>query len=66
MVRREILKVNDGPTTEALSLMQELLIYGKNHSEITILEPLKLYLCPQTIPRILSENQYHFSVKNLK
>lgn len=38
MVRREILKVNDGPTTEALSLMQELLIYGKNHSEITILE----------------------------
>lgn len=38
MVRREILKVNDGPMTEALPLMQELLIYGKNHSEITILE----------------------------
>lgn len=38
MVRRGILKVNDGPMTEALPLMQELLIYGKNHSEITILE----------------------------
>jgi len=38
MVRREILKVNDGPATEALPLMQELLIYGKKHSEITILE----------------------------
>lgn len=38
MVRREILKVNDGPTTEALLLMQELLIYGKKHSEIIILE----------------------------
>lgn len=38
MVRREILKVNDGPMTEALPLMQELLIYGKNHSEITILD----------------------------
>lgn len=38
MVRREILKVNDGPMTEALPLLQELLIYGKKHSEITILE----------------------------
>ena len=38
MVRREILKVNDGPTTEALPLMQELLNYGKKHSAITILE----------------------------
>lgn len=38
MVRREILKVNDGPMTEALPFMQELLIYGKKHSEITILE----------------------------
>lgn len=38
MVRREILKVKDGPTTEALLLMQELLVYGKKHSEITILE----------------------------
>lgn len=37
-VRREMLKVNDGPTTEALPLMQELLIYGKKHSEVTILE----------------------------
>lgn len=38
MVRREILKVNDGPKTEALPLMQELLNYGKKHSAITILE----------------------------
>lgn len=38
MVRREILNVKDGPATEALPLMQELLIYGKKHSEITILE----------------------------
>ena len=38
MVRREILKVNDGTMTEAVPLMQELLMYGKKHSEITILE----------------------------
>ena len=38
VVRRDMLKVKDGPTTEAFPLMQELLIYGKKHSEITILE----------------------------
>lgn len=38
MVRREMLQVKDGPMTEALPLMQELLLYGKKHSEITILE----------------------------
>ncbi|MBD5455170.1 MAG: kinase [Lachnospiraceae bacterium] len=38
VVRRDMLKVKDGPTTEALPLMRELLIYGKKHSEITILE----------------------------
>lgn len=38
MVRREILWVNDGTMTEAVPLMQELLMYGKKHSEITILE----------------------------
>lgn len=37
-IRREMLKVKDGPTTEAIPLMQELLIYGKDHSEVTILE----------------------------
>ncbi len=37
-VRRDMLKVNDGPMTEALPLIQELLIYGKKHSEITIWE----------------------------
>ena len=38
VVRRDILKVRDGQRTEAIPLMQELLVYGKNHSEITILE----------------------------
>ena len=37
-VRRDMLKVKDGERTEALPLMQELLIYGKKHSEVTILE----------------------------
>lgn len=37
-VRREMLKVEDGQNTKALPLMQELLIYGKKHSEVTILE----------------------------
>lgn len=32
------MKANDGPTTEALPLLQELIVYGKKHSEITILE----------------------------
>lgn len=38
MVRREILNVEDGKDTKAIPLLQELLIYGKNHSEVTILE----------------------------
>lgn len=38
VVRRDMLKVKDGETTKALPLMQELLNYGKKHSEITILE----------------------------
>lgn len=37
-IRREMLKVKDGPMTEAIPLMQELLVYGKKHSEVTILE----------------------------
>lgn len=38
VVRREMLKVKDGPMTEALPLMQELLVYGKKYCEVTILE----------------------------
>lgn len=38
VVSREMLKVKDDPIMEALLIMQELLIYGKKHSEITILE----------------------------
>jgi len=38
MVRREILKVEDGKDTKAVPLLQALLIYGKNNSEVTILE----------------------------
>ena len=38
VVRRDMLKVKDGQATEALPLMQDLLVYGKKHSEITILE----------------------------
>ncbi len=38
VVRRDILKVKDGFDTKALPLMKELLIYGKNHSDIVILE----------------------------
>lgn len=37
-IRRDMLKAKDGPETEALPLMQELLSYGKKHSEVTILE----------------------------
>lgn len=37
-VRREMLKVKDGPMTEAIPLMQELLVYGKKYCEVTILE----------------------------
>ncbi len=38
VMRRDMLKVKDGETTEAIPLIQELLVYGKRHSEITILE----------------------------
>lgn len=38
VVRRDILKVKDGCDTKALPLMKELLIYGKNHCDIVILE----------------------------
>ncbi len=38
VVRREMLKVKDGGSTEALPLMQVLLAYGKKHSKVTILE----------------------------
>lgn len=38
VIRRNILKVNDGENTLAIPLMKELLIYGSNHSNIVILE----------------------------
>ena len=38
VVRRDMLKVKDGPHTEAIPLLMELLRYGHAHSEITILE----------------------------
>lgn len=38
MVRREILKVKDGENTQAIPLMEELLIYGNSHSDVVILE----------------------------
>ena len=38
VIRRDVLKVNDGKNTPALPLMKELLIYGHNHSNIVILE----------------------------
>ncbi|MDD3277967.1 MAG: kinase [Lachnospiraceae bacterium] len=38
MIRREMLRVKDGENTLAVPLMKELLIYGKEHSEIVILE----------------------------
>lgn len=38
VIRRDILKVNDGENTLAIPLMKELLIYGSNHSNIVILE----------------------------
>ena len=33
-----MLKVKDGENTEALPLMKELLIYGRSHSDVVILE----------------------------
>ena len=38
MIRREVLKVTDGPDPKALPLLEELLRYGREHSEIVILE----------------------------
>lgn len=38
VIRRDMLKVKDGKDTPALSLMKELLKYGKEHSDIVILE----------------------------
>ena len=37
-IRRDMLKVKDGENTEALPLMKELLIYGRSHSDVVILE----------------------------
>lgn len=38
MIRREMLRVNDGENTLAVPLMKELLMYDNEHSEIVILE----------------------------
>lgn len=38
VIRRDMLKVKDGQNTEAIPLMKELLIYGRSHSEVVILE----------------------------
>ena len=38
VIRRDMLKVKDGESTQALSLMKELLTYGSLHCDIVILE----------------------------
>lgn len=38
VIRRDMLHVKDGENTEAIPLMKELLIYGRSHSDIVILE----------------------------
>lgn len=38
VIRRDMLRVKDGPDTKALPLMKELLLYGKNNCENVILE----------------------------
>ncbi|GFZ33150.1 hypothetical protein CSC2_36760 [Clostridium zeae] len=38
VVRREMLFVKDGPDTKASDLLNELVIYGKKHCDIVILE----------------------------
>ncbi len=38
VVRRDMLRVKDGNDTKALPLLSDLLVYGKNHCEIVILE----------------------------
>ena len=34
VIRRDMLRVKDGENTEAISLMKELLAYGREHSDI--------------------------------
>ena len=38
VIRRDMLRVKDGETTEALPLLKELLKYGSAHSGVVILE----------------------------
>ncbi len=38
VVRREMLFVKDGPDTEVIKLLNELVLYGKKHCNIVILE----------------------------
>lgn len=38
VIRRDMLNVKDGESTQALPLMKELLVYGHAHSSIVILE----------------------------
>ena len=38
VVRRDMLQVKDGPDSEAIPLMGELLKYGRSHSDVVILE----------------------------
>jgi len=38
VVRREMLFVKDGPDTEAIKLLNELVLYGKKHCDVVILE----------------------------
>ena len=38
VIRREMLMVSDGPDTMALPMLKELLVYGKNHCDVVILE----------------------------
>ena len=38
VIRRDILHVKDGMDTKAVSLIKELILYGKNNCEIVILE----------------------------
>ena len=37
-IRREMLWAEDGPDTQALPLLRELLVYGKQHCETVLLE----------------------------
>lgn len=44
VIRRDILRVKDGPDTLALPLMQELLVYAYQHCKITIIEGILRYV----------------------